>query len=116
MALTAKNGNKTLTKEARIASLITELASLDPAARTKARKALVAMRRLAVPSLIQQLSHPKPHVRWEAAKALCGIADPIAASALVNALGDRDGDVRWLAADAVIALGKDGLQPAGGAA
>ena len=64
-----------------------------------------------MPSLIRLLSHRKPHVRWEAAKALCGIADPIAASALVNALDDRDGDVRWLAAEGVAALGRDGLQP-----
>ena len=50
-------------------------------------------------------------MRWEAAKALCGIADPLAASALVNALDDRDGDVRWLAAEGLAALGRDGLQP-----
>jgi len=61
--------------------------------------------------LIRLLSHRKPHVRWEAAKALCGIADPIAASALVNALDDRDGDVRWLAAEGLSALGRDALQP-----
>ena len=64
-----------------------------------------------MPSLIRLLSHRKPHVRWEAAKALCGIADPLAASALVNALDDRDGDVRWLAAEGLAALGRDGLQP-----
>ena len=64
-----------------------------------------------MPSLIRLLSHRKPHVRWEAAKALCGIADPIAASALVNALDDRDGDVRWLAAEGLAALGRESLQP-----
>ena len=63
----------------------------------------------AVPSLIQLLSHRKPHVRWEAAKALGGIADPIAAFALVNAQKDRDGDVRWLAAEGLAALGRDAL-------
>ena len=44
-------------------------------------------------------------------QGLCGIADPIAAFALVNAMDDRDGDVRWLAAEGVAALGRDGLQP-----
>ena len=44
-------------------------------------------------------------------QALGGIADPLAASALVNALDDRDGDVRWLAAEGVATLGRDGLQP-----
>ena len=98
-------------RAARIPSLAADLASPDPTVRTKARKALVAIGKLAVPSLIRLLSHRKPHVRWEAAKALCGIADPIAASALVNALEDRDGDVRWLAAEGVAALGRDALQP-----
>ena len=96
---------------ARIPSLAADWASPDPTVRTKARKALVAIGKLAVPALIRLLSHRKPHVRWEAAKALCGIADPIAASALVNALEDRDGDVRWLAAEGVAALGRDALQP-----
>ena len=98
-------------QEPRIPSLVADLVGSDPAVRTKARQALVAIGEPAVPSLIQLLSHRKPHVRWEAAKALRDIADPIAASALVNALDDRNGDVRWLAAEAVAALGRDGLQP-----
>ena len=96
---------------ARISELIAALASPSPAARRKAWETLVALGKPAVPSLIQLLSHRKPHVRWEAAKALGGIADPIAASALVNALDDRDGDVRWLAAEGLAALGRDALQP-----
>ena len=98
-------------RAARIPSLATDLASTDSAVRTKARKRLVAIGKLSVPSLIRLLSHRKPHVRWEAAKALCGIADPLAAAALVNALDDRDGDVRWLAAEGVATLGREGLQP-----
>ena len=50
-------------------------------------------------------------MRWEAAQALCGIADPLAGFALVNALDDRDGDVRWLAAEGLAALGREGMQP-----
>jgi HEAT repeat protein len=98
-------------RDACVPSLVADLASPDPAVRTKARKALVAVGKLTVPSLIPLLSHRKPHVRWEAAKALCCIADPLAASALVDALDDRDSDVRWLAAEGVTALGLDGLQP-----
>ncbi len=91
--------------------LVTDLASPNPVVRTKARRSLVAIGKSAVPSLIRLLSHRKPHVRWEAAKALCGIADPLAASALVNALDDRDGDVRWLAAEGLAVLGRESLQP-----
>jgi hypothetical protein len=94
-----------------ISELIAALASPSPVARRKAREALVALGKPAVPSLIQLLSHRKPHVRWEAAKTLGGIADPIAAFALVNALKDRDGDVRWLAAEGLAALGRDALPP-----
>jgi HEAT repeat protein len=94
-----------------IPELVSALASPNPAVRTKARKALVAIGNIAVPALIRLLSHRKSHVRWEAAKALCGIADPIAASALVNAMDDRDSDVRWLAAEGVAALGPEGLAP-----
>jgi hypothetical protein len=94
-----------------IPELLVALASPSPVARRKAREALVALGKPAVPSLIQLLSHSKPHVRWEAAKAIGGIADPIAAFALVNALKDRDGDVRWLAAEGLAALGRDALPP-----
>jgi HEAT repeat protein len=50
-------------------------------------------------------------VRWEAAKALAGIADPDAASALIDAMDDDSADVRWVAAEAMIALDHDALRP-----
>ncbi len=113
MTISTKRINADLAdkRAARIPSLVTDLASPDPSVRTKARKALVALGKISVPSLIRVLSHRKPHVRWEAAKALCRIADPLAASAMVNALDDRDGDVRWLAAEGLAALGRESLQP-----
>jgi HEAT repeat protein len=46
-----------------------------------------------------------------AAKALVRIADPIATTALVNALDDRDPDARWAAGEGLIALGRQGVQP-----
>jgi HEAT repeat protein len=96
---------------ARILALVDDLANRDPAIRRKARETLVYIGKPAVPSLIELLSHPKPHVRWEAAKTLCGIVDPIAATALVNALDDPDEDVRWVAGEGVVALARDGLIP-----
>jgi HEAT repeat protein len=98
-------------KETQIPSLAADLVSPKAAVRTRARKALVSVGKPAVPSLIQLLSHAKPHVRWEAAKTLCDIRDPLAAFALVNTLADPDCDVRWLAAEALAALRRDGLQP-----
>jgi HEAT repeat protein len=87
------------------------LAVQDPVVRDKAREALLAIGKPAVRLLIQLLAHRGPHVRWEAAKALCSIADPIAATALANALDDRDSDVRWGSAEGLTALGREGLQP-----
>ena len=95
--------------DARIPPLIENLAGQDPVVREKAREAVLAIGKPAVPLLIQLLAHRGPHVRWEAAKALCSIADPIAATALVNALDDGDSDVRWVAAEGLTALGREGL-------
>jgi HEAT repeat protein len=50
-------------------------------------------------------------VRWEAAKALGQISDPTAAEALVRALEDEMFDVRWLAAEGLITLGRGALLP-----
>jgi len=113
MTPASKSGTAAATKKASpdIPELLAALASPSAVARRKAREALVALGEPAVPSLIQFLSHRKPHVRWEAAKAIGGIADPIAAFALVNALKDRDGDVRWLAAEGLVALGRHALRP-----
>jgi hypothetical protein len=113
MTPSKKRGDRPVTdkREGRIPLLVAELANPTPTVRTKARKALVATGRLAVPSLIRLLSHRTAHVRWEAAKALCGIADPISASALVRSLDDRDADVRWLAAEGLAVLGREALQP-----
>ena len=97
--------------DARIPPLLCSLAGGDPVVREKARETLVAIGKPAVPSLIQLLSNRRPLARWEAAKALRAIADPLAATALVNALDDTDDDVRWVAAEGVIALGREGLQP-----
>jgi HEAT repeat protein len=98
-------------REPRIPSLLDGLASRDPVVREKARESLVVVGKPAVPWLIPLLSHRKVHVRGEAAKTLCDIADPITATALVNALDDSEGDVRWLAAEGLAALGRDGLHP-----
>ncbi len=96
--------------EARINGLMASLASRSPVARERARAALVGIGKPAVPLLVPLLSDRVAHVRWEAAKALCDIADPTAACALAEALEDREPDVRWVAGAALIALGRHGLE------
>ena len=96
---------------AEVHGLIAALIVGNPAAREHAREALVARGKPAVDPLIRLLDDHRPHVRWEAVKALGSIGDPAAAPALVGALEDEDGDVRWLAAKGLIGLGLEALQP-----
>jgi len=58
---------------------------------------------------VAELANPEAHVRWEAAKSLATIADPVAAYGLMHALDDEDKDVCWTAAEGLIALGRTGL-------
>ena len=97
--------------QVRLAELSRALENPCPTTRAKARAALVTLGKSAVPTLVQLLSYRKAHIRWEAAKALGEVADPGAATAMVRALEDEDWDVRWLAAEGLIALGQDSLQP-----
>jgi HEAT repeat protein len=96
-----------------IPALIAVLAGNDGLERQRAREALVDIGKPAVGALIEALASPDSnhHMRWEAAKALCDLGDPEAASVLVSALEDEYFGVRWLAAEGLISLGRDGLVP-----
>ncbi|MDP1993634.1 MAG: HEAT repeat domain-containing protein [Ignavibacteria bacterium] len=87
-------------KRTDIKSLLDLLADKDGVIRKKARKALVAMGEIVVPSLTRVLRNSKlDHLRWEAAKTLGAIGDVRAIPSLVKALEDRDIDVAWVAAE-----------------
>lgn len=93
-----------------LTSSVASLASDDPVVRQKARDRLVEMGGHEVTrAMVRELVDPRQHVRWEAAKTLTAIADPVAAPGLMHALEDEDSDVRWVAGEGLIALGKDGL-------
>ena len=94
-----------------IASLVDSLASSDGVERHAARERLEEIGGPAVPFLVRALRSPREHARWEAAKALGKIADASAAEALVHTLEDEKAAVRWLAATALINLGRDALVP-----
>jgi len=96
---------------AAINSLIAALASDDGVLRVHARRSLVAIGEQATGPLVKVLTAPNQWVRWEAAKALGQIGNPSAAQALVGALEDKMFDVRWLAAEGLIAIGRDALIP-----
>jgi HEAT repeat protein len=94
-----------------IADLLVQIASHSGVERKRARERLVALGRPAVAPLIEALADDRNVVRWEAAKAFTELHDPRAAPALVRGLEDSDGDVRWLAAEALVGLGRAGLKP-----
>jgi hypothetical protein len=91
--------------------LVEVLAGDEGLARKQARRCLVRQGDRAVAPLVEALAHESPVLRTEAAEALLYIASPLAAAALVEALDDTEFGVRWLAAEALIALKCDGLAP-----
>ena len=98
--------------ETDVSALIAELADKNGAVRHRARERLIALGGPAIELLLDLLTHHKSHLRWEAAKALGGIGDPRTAADMVRVMEeDEDEDVRWLAAEALIALGWNGLRP-----
>jgi HEAT repeat protein len=60
--------------------------------------------------IVLVLSNKKHWVRWEAAKALGQIGDKSATEALTKALEDNEFDVRWLAAEGLIIIGRDSIK------
>jgi HEAT repeat protein len=92
-----------------IDALIAELAHDHGQARQRARESLVTIGKPAVAPLMAALQHPDWRIRWGAAKALGQIGDPEAAKALVKTMEDARPGVRWLAAEGVIAVGREGL-------
>lgn len=94
-----------------VETLLSSLADDNPEVRQDARRELVRMGHGVVRPLLGQLRSPESNVRWEAAKALSEMHDTRAAEGLAIALSDDDSDVRWLAAEGLVALGRDALKP-----
>ncbi len=93
-----------------IESLIKSLGSASPAARMRARKRLVAAGHAVVIPLLHKLKARSDQMCWEAAKALSEIKDAASADALAETLDHANHDVRWLAAEGLIAIGQEGLK------
>jgi HEAT repeat protein len=90
---------------------VSELADKNGMTRRRAREALQRIGEPATPYLTEAMGSQDINVRWEAAKALVRIKDPRAARTLVHALMDESFEIQWLAAEALIALGRSALGP-----
>ena len=92
-----------------IAELVKCLFSEDGIVRQKARYKLVKIGKPVITLLIGLQYLPDQHVRWEAMKTLSQIADPDSIPIFVNALENTNADVRWLAAEGLIEIGKESI-------
>ena len=91
--------------------LIKQLSNKDGQIREKARLKLVDIGKEATLPLTKLLTDKDKQTRWEAGKALGAIADPAAIPALIKTLEDDIFDIRWLASEALVAIGPDCIRP-----
>jgi|ERR1017187_2202052 HEAT repeat protein len=98
-------------EDSQIYQLMIKLVSDNGLEREKAREAIVAKGIDMVDFLMELLIHPKHIYRWEAVKTLKEIGDPIAIPLFIRALEDNRNDVRWIASEGLIKLGKISVKP-----
>jgi HEAT repeat protein len=97
--------------EATVRALVADLGSKDGLVRVRARRALVTIGPRTIKALVDAISGRSTEKRWEAVKALGEIGDPEATEALVRALDDSVFDVRWLAAEGLVSIGRSAFAP-----
>jgi HEAT repeat protein len=94
-----------------IKALIDNLSSDNGIIRQKARYELIDIGKPVIEYLVGLQYLSNIHLRWEAIKTLSQIADPDSIPILINALENNHFDVRWLAAEGLIEIGKESIKP-----
>ena len=89
-----------------IDGLVQQLGERDAVTRERARRSLVSLGGPAIGPLLQALKSKSSRVRFEAVMCLRDLGDRRAIAGLVDALGDRTFEVRWVAAEALINIGR----------
>lgn len=98
-----------LQETAEIKALIKQFESKSGIVRNNARESLKEYGQTAVYYLSELLIDKKKIVRWEALKTLGEISDPHSGALFIFSLNDEESDVRWVAAEGLISLGKQGV-------
>ena len=101
--------NKSIDEETK--KLIELLGSDEGLERKKARESLVAKGKDIINIMGELLSNPEHIYRWEAVKTLEEIGDIDAIPHFIQALEDDKSDVRWIAAEGLIKLGRKSVKP-----
>ena len=97
---------------ARLVKIISE--SIDESnlmRKIKARNHLVRMGKTVVPFLNKLLSSGSLILRKEAAKIVSLIADRRSIPFFIELLNDKEFDIRWIAADGLIKIGRSSISP-----
>jgi HEAT repeat protein len=93
-----------------LAADLDALASEDPYRRQDARAHLQRVGTPARDALLAALETRDERTRYEVLKVLGALGEPAAVEAFVRSLEDESSDCRWVAAEALIALGPVGLR------
>ena len=91
--------------------LLCRIQSRDALKRIQAREVLGKIGKSIVPAVLKLLWNENEIVRWEACKILGKIKDARSGNLLAEMLLDENMDVRWVAAEALIALEYDAIEP-----
>ncbi len=94
-----------------IGSLVQQFFSHDIVQRQEARQKLVKIGKPAIPYLVGLQYSPRRQACWEAIKTLSEIAHPDSIPILINALESEESNIRWLAAEGLIKIGRPSLMP-----
>jgi HEAT repeat protein len=95
----------------RLAYLIEALGSDDGPERKRARETLTLVGEPAIPRLRGLLSSADKRTRWEAAKCLAAMVDPVSVDVFVELAADQYSEVRWLAGSGLLNLGPRSAAP-----
>jgi hypothetical protein len=95
-----------------LTSLIKELLdSKNSVKKLAARNKLVVMGKTILPKLHRLLNSENGLLRMEAAKIVELIADRRSIPFLINLLGDKEFEIRWIAAEGLIKIGRPAILP-----
>ena len=98
-------------KESVVKRLLGILCDSDRQKRVEARRELVALGDETLKYVDDYLDHPKHICRWEVLRVVKEIADLKSIPVFLDALDDDKSDIRWIAAEGLIRMGKYSIRP-----